>query len=197
VATALLIGGIIPDKAVKPTAQGLVAAAMAVKLITQRSPFPNRMLGASPSCQLFLPDLIRLSNMSLEPTLQIAVFSDDASVRESVCKALGHKLAGDLPDHSIKEFATGAALRSHVDSGKRVDLYILDGEAVPEGGLGIAKQLKDEVFNCGVVVVLVGRKSDAWLAGWSKAEGVIAHPIDPFTLAQTVAEIFRKSQITA
>jgi hypothetical protein len=95
------------------------------------------------------------------------------------------------------EFATAPALRSYVDSGKRVDLYILDGESVPEGGLGVAKQLKDEVFNCGVVVVLVGRKSDAWLAGWSRAEGVITHPIDPFTLATTVADIFRKSRVNA
>jgi hypothetical protein len=95
------------------------------------------------------------------------------------------------------EFATAPALRSYVDSGKRVDLYILDGESVPEGGLGVAKQLKDEVFNCGVVVVLVGRKSDAWLAGWSRAEGVITHPIDPFTLATTVGDIFRKSRVNA
>lgn len=129
--------------------------------------------------------------------LKIALYSDDASVRETVRKALGNRLAQDLPPHEIKEFATAPALRSHVDSGKKVDLYILDGEAVPEGGLGVAKQLKDEVFNCGVVVVLVGRKSDAWLAGWSRAEGVIAHPIDPFTVATTVADIFRKSHITA
>ena len=129
--------------------------------------------------------------------LQIALYSDDASVRETVRKALGNQLAQDLPAHTIKEFATAPALRAHVDSGKRVDLYILDGEAVPEGGLGVAKQLKDEVFNCGVLVVLVGRKSDAWLAGWSRAEGVIAHPVDPFTLAHTVAEIFRKSRINA
>lgn len=126
--------------------------------------------------------------------LQIALYSDDALVRETVRKALGSQLSPDLPAHNIKEFATAPALRSHVDSGKPFDLYILDGEAVPEGGLGVAKQLKDEVFNCGVVVVLVGRSSDAWLAGWSRAEGVISHPIDPFTLAKTVADIFLKSR---
>ncbi|MEY3254701.1 MAG: hypothetical protein RJA01_707 [Actinomycetota bacterium] len=130
-------------------------------------------------------------------TLRIALYSDDSSVRETVRKALGNQLAQDLPSHTIKEFATAPALRSFVDSGNPVDLYILDGEAVPEGGLGVAKQLKDEVFNCGVVIVLVGRKSDAWLAGWSRAEGVITHPIDPFTLAQTVAEIFRKTRVSA
>ena len=129
--------------------------------------------------------------------LQVALYSDDASVRETVRKALGSRLSSDLPEHSVMEFATAPALRSYVDSGKRVDLYILDGESVPEGGLGVAKQLKDEVFNCGVVVVLVGRKSDAWLAGWSRAEGVVTHPIDPFTLATTVGDIFRKSRVNA
>lgn len=131
-----------------------------------------------------------------EVKMQIALYSDDASVRETARKALGSRLSHDLPEHTIHEFATAPALRSYVDSGKRVDLYILDGESVPEGGLGVAKQLKDEVFNCGVVIVLVGRKSDAWLAGWSRAEGVVIHPIDPFTLATTVADIFRKTRVT-
>ena len=132
-----------------------------------------------------------------EMILQVALYSDDASVRETVRKALGSRLSSDLPEHSVMEFATAPALRSYVDSGKRVDRYILDGESVPEGGLGVANQLKDEVFNCGVVIVLVGRKSDAWLAGWSRAEGVVTHPIDPFTLATTVADIFRKSRVNA
>ena len=132
-----------------------------------------------------------------EQKLEIALYSDDSSVRESVKRALGSRIAPDLPPHTISEFATGPALRSRVDGGKSFDLYILDGESVPEGGLGIAKQLKDEVFNCGTVIVLVGRASDAWLAGWSRAEGVISHPIDPFTVAATVADIFRKSRVTA
>ena len=129
--------------------------------------------------------------------LQIALYSDDSSVRETVVKALGRRISSEFEEHEITEFATGPALRAKVDSGKNFDLYILDGESVPEGGMGIAKQLKDEVFNCGVVIVMVGRASDAWLAGWSRAEGVVSHPLDPFTLASTVAEIFRKSRISA
>ena len=81
-----------------------------------------------------------------EQTLEIALFSDDSSVRETVKKALGSRIAPDLPPHTISEFATGPALRARVDGGKNFDLYILDGESVPEGGLGIAKQLKDEVL---------------------------------------------------
>jgi CheY-like chemotaxis protein len=133
----------------------------------------------------------------IEEKLEIALYSDDASVRETVRKALGSRIAPDLAPHTITEFATGPALRSRVDSGQNFDLYILDGESVPEGGLGIAKQLKDEVFNCGTVIVIVGRASDAWLAGWSRAEGVISHPIDHFTIAATVADILRKSRVIA
>ncbi len=133
----------------------------------------------------------------IEEKLEIALYSDDASVRETVRKALGSRIAPDLAPHTITEFATGPGLRSRVDSGQNFDLYILDGESVPEGGLGIAKQLKDEVFNCGTVIVIVGRASDAWLAGWSRAEGVISHSIDPFTLAATVADILRKSRVIA
>ena len=60
-----------------------------------------------------------------------------------------------------------------------VDLAILDGEAVPAGGMGIAKQLKDEIYQCPPVLVLTGRPQDAWLATWSRAEAAVPHPIDP------------------
>ena len=126
----------------------------------------------------------------------VIVYSDDSSVRQAIVAALGQKVANDLPEHQIVEFATGAALRSYIDkksvSGNlRADLFILDGEAVPEGGMGIARQLKDEVFNCPPVLLITGRREDAWLAAWSRAEANVLHPVDPFTLAHTVAELLR------
>ena len=57
-----------------------------------------------------------------------------------------------------------------------IDLAILDGEATPEGGMGIAKQLKDEIDDGPPIVVLTGRRDDAWLASWSRAEGAVPHP---------------------
>lgn len=122
---------------------------------------------------------------------QIVLYSDDSSVRESVVTALGRRCATDLPEHQIHEFATGPALRAFVDQGPAIDLFILDGESAPEGGLGIARQLKDEVFNCPPVLVITGRKEDAWLAAWSLAEASVIHPIDPFTVAHTAAQLLR------
>lgn len=126
----------------------------------------------------------------------IVLYSDDSTVRQAVVSALGTRLAPDMAEHVIHEFATAPALRLFVDAKKPgtenpIDLFILDGETVPEGGLGVARQLKDEVFNCPPVLVITGRKADAWLAAWSRAEANVLHPVDPFTLAHTVAELLR------
>ena len=106
-----------------------------------------------------------------------------------------------MPEHEIHEFATGPALRAFVDQKNtagelRANLFILDGEAVPEGGMGVARQLKDEVFNCPPVLLITGRREDAWLAAWSRAEASVIHPIDPFTLANTVADLMRTKSVS-
>jgi len=133
--------------------------------------------------------------------LRIAIYSDDASVRESVRKALGKRLTSEFPENQIQEFATADSLKLYAlgksRAGKvKVDLFIFDGEAVPEGGLGVARQLRDEIFNCPPIMVLVAREQDAWLAGWSRAEGVVTHPVDPFTLAKTALSVLRAKAIT-
>jgi response regulator RpfG family c-di-GMP phosphodiesterase len=144
---------------------------------------------------------IRLSAMTSNSDLRerkysIVLYSDDVTVREAVIGALGSRVAPDMAEHVIHQFATGAALRLFVDGKKPgneapIDLFILDGESVPEGGIGMARQLKDEVFNCPPVMVITGRKEDAWLAAWSRAEANVLHPVDPFTLSHTVAELLR------
>jgi len=146
--------------------------------------------------------LIRIVSMSSAENLKIRViiYSDDSAVRSGIISALGRKMAADLPIHEVIEFATASALRAHVDrpdlqGDLRADLFILDGEAVPEGGMSVARQLKDEVFNCPPVLLITGRKEDAWLAAWSRADATVIHPIDPFTLAQTAANLLRKQNL--
>ncbi len=135
-----------------------------------------------------------------ERKYSIVLYSDDVTVRVAVIGALGSRVSPEMGEHVIHQFATAAALRLFVD-GKKVgsespiDLFILDGEAVPEGGIGMARQLKDEVFNCPPVMVITGRKEDAWLAAWSRAEANVLHPVDPFTLSHTVADLLRARTI--
>ena len=86
--------------------------------------------------------------------------------------------------------ATHAALLAAVDAGG-LDLLILDGEASPSGGLGLCKQLKDEVVDCPPVLVLIIRVVDAWLATWSRADASVMYPVDPVRLPAAVADLLR------
>ena len=128
---------------------------------------------------------------STEPTMTILVYSDDRTTRESVRLALGKRPAADLPELEYVECATEPAVIKTMDKGG-IDLAVLDGEAVPAGGMGIARQLKDEIFQCPPVLVITGRPQDAWLATWSRAEGAVSHPIDPIKLAEVTAELLRQ-----
>jgi len=124
------------------------------------------------------------------PALKVLVYSDDSTVREQVRLALGRRPHPDLPVVEYVEVATEPFVIEHMDSGL-IDLAILDGEAVPAGGLGIARQLKDEIYRCPPILVLTGRPQDAWLATWSRAEAAVPHPIDPLLLAETVSRLLR------
>ena len=126
-----------------------------------------------------------------EPELTILLYSSDRTVRENVRFILGRKVAADLPAIQVLEVATQPAVLAALDRGG-FNLAILDGEAVP-GGMGMCRQLKDEIFPCPPVLVLTGRRDDAWLATWSRADGVVPHPIDPIRLPEAVAALIRRS----
>lgn len=123
-------------------------------------------------------------------TAKILLYSDDRTTREQVRLALGVRLAADLPDLEIFDVATQPAVLAAVDAGG-LDLLILDGEATPSGGMGLCKQIKDEIPDCPPVLVLIMRVADAWLATWSRADAASLYPIDPVRLPAAVAELLR------
>jgi DNA-binding response OmpR family regulator len=125
------------------------------------------------------------------PVATILLYASNRLTRENVRLALGRRVARDLPEVQVVEVATQPAVLSAMDAGG-IDLAILDGEAVP-GGMGLCRQLKDEVFDCPPVLVLTGRRDDAWLATWSRADGVVGHPVDPVRLPEVVAGLLRRS----
>ena len=122
--------------------------------------------------------------------MKVLVYSDDSHTRAAVITALGKRPHPDLPEVDYLECATEPVVIKSMDAGG-IDLAILDGEAVPAGGMGIARQLKDEIFRCPPIVVLTGRPEDGWLATWSRADAAVPHPIDPIELAQTVVGILK------
>jgi DNA-binding response OmpR family regulator len=136
----------------------------------------------------------RIEDARVEEPLTILLFASDRTTRQNVRLALGRKVALDLPPVRVLEVATQAAVITAMDAGG-VDLAILDGEAVP-GGMGLCRQLKDEILRCPPILVLIGRPDDAWLATWSRADGAVAHPVDPIRLPAAVAGLLRPQMAT-
>ena len=128
--------------------------------------------------------------MTEKPTLKVLVYSDDVDTRQQVMLALGRRPHPDLSEVEYVEVATEPVVIQQMDAGE-IDLAVLDGEAVPAGGMGIARQLKDEIYDCPPVLVITGRVQDNWLATWSRAEAAVSHPLDPIELAETVVRLLR------
>jgi DNA-binding response OmpR family regulator len=128
-----------------------------------------------------------------DASMRVLLYSDDARTRSSVKLAVGRRPAPDVPRVEWVECATEPAVIRALDKGG-IDLVLLDGEASPAGGMGICRQLKDEIFQCPPVVVLIGRADDRWLATWSRADAVIAYPLDPIRVASSVAEMLRRRE---
>ena len=121
---------------------------------------------------------------------RILLYSDDVDTRAAVRMGVGRRLSRGAPDIEWVEVATHPVVVAAADAGG-LDLMILDGEAAKSGGMGLCRQLKDEVFECPPVLVLIGRPQDAWLASWSLADAVLSHPLDPVGLQRVVADLLR------
>lgn len=138
-----------------------------------------------------LPDEWAVADGSaVEPVARVLLYSDHVETRDAVMLAVGRKAAKDLPKVEWVQVATHHAVIEAVEQGD-LDLLVLDGEAGKSGGMGLCRQIKDEVFRAPPVLILLGRPEDAWLASWSEAEAVIARPLDPMVVQSTVAALLR------
>ena len=122
--------------------------------------------------------------------VKVLVYSDDRNVRAQARSAMGRRVASDLPEIEIIECATANAVVANADAGG-IDLFVLDGESTPHGGMGLCRTLKDEIVDCAPVLLMVARRDDAWLASLSRAEGIVGHPVDPVRMPQEVAKLLR------
>jgi DNA-binding response OmpR family regulator len=126
----------------------------------------------------------------------ILLYSDDVTTRDAVRAAVGRRPAKDVEVIRWHECATADAVVSSVEA-DRFDILVLDGEAAKVGGLGLARQLKNEIFNCPPIIVLTGRPQDSWLAAWSQADLAVPHPLDPIALTSAVTTLARSAVATA
>lgn len=115
------------------------------------------------------------------------LYSHDPSVIEQMRSAIGEEpVEGVRIEYAVAgDYDDAVALIDRYE----IDLVLLDGEAQPAGGLGIARQLRDEFEEPPLLAVVVARAADRWLAAWARADAVLSHPLNPVTTGQTVVDL--------
>ena len=119
----------------------------------------------------------------------VLLYSDDLAVRDRIRMAIGVRPAADL-SVEFADASTWEECRILLDD-YEIDLMVLDGEAAPAGGLGIARQTKDEYATPPPTCVVIARAADRWLAAFAQVDATLVHPLDPVTTGQTVAGLLR------
>jgi DNA-binding response OmpR family regulator len=119
----------------------------------------------------------------------VLLYSDDPAVRDEIRRTIGTRPAADLAIE-FADASTWEECRRLLDT-YEIDLMILDGEASPAGGLGIARQTKDEYAEPPPTCVVIARAADRWLAAFAQVDQTLTYPLDPVTTGQTIAGMLR------
>jgi DNA-binding response OmpR family regulator len=127
--------------------------------------------------------------------VDVLLVSPDPRSRESMAlavrsieRALGSQLRFRAAANG--ELGIRAALRD------RPDVIVADEIASRAGAFALAKELREgtvEPYD-GIIVILLERKHDAWLARWSGADAWFVKPVDPFALAERVLELVTQKE---
>jgi DNA-binding response OmpR family regulator len=126
-------------------------------------------------------------------TYTVLLYSDDPQVRERMKLAIGTRPAADLTVEFTESDDYAGCLRTI--EAYDIDAVVLDGEAQPAGGIGIARQLRDELADCPPIVLVIARSADRWLAAYARVDATLVHPLDPVVTGRTVAALLRERAV--
>lgn len=127
--------------------------------------------------------------------MDVLLVSPDPRSRESMAlavRSIERALGAQLRFRAAANGEQGirAALRD------RPEVIVADEIASRAGAFALAKELREgaaEPYE-GIIVILLERKHDAWLARWSGADAWFVKPVDPFALAERVLELVTQKE---
>jgi DNA-binding response OmpR family regulator len=80
---------------------------------------------------------------------------------------------------------------------ERPDAVVADEIASRAGAFALAKALRGDADPYrGVIVILLERRQDEWLARWSGADAWFVRPVDPFNVADRLLELLGATEPT-
>src|SRR5918999_5198924 len=127
--------------------------------------------------------------------MDVLLVSPDENTRTTMAlavRSVERRVGSELRFRAARngELGIKAALRD------RPDVIIADEIASRAGAFALARGLRDDAdAYAGVIIILLERKHDAWLAKWSGADAWFVKPVDPFELADRLLELVTEPRI--
>jgi DNA-binding response OmpR family regulator len=121
--------------------------------------------------------------------MEVLLVSPDPASRELMAlavRSIERRLHGELRFRAAKDGELG------IQAARRdwPEIVVADELASRAGAFALTKTLRDDARPfAGVVVILLERKHDAWLAKWSGADAWFVKPVDPFEVADRLWEL--------
>lgn len=121
--------------------------------------------------------------------MKALLISDDPDLRTHLRVALGNveRRTGERwefleESNGLRGIATAWRERPH--------LVLTDEIVSGAGGFAVTKDLRGQMEPFpGVIVIVLARPQDAWLADWAGADASMMRPVDPFALADIVVSL--------
>ncbi|MEX2274520.1 MAG: hypothetical protein WEA10_03000 [Actinomycetota bacterium] len=128
--------------------------------------------------------------------MKVLLVSPDPKSRQVMglaVRGIARKIGG-LPPVLLE--ATDGERGIAVARGEQPDVIVADEIASRAGAFALAHDLRNDMEPFpGVIVILLDRPQDVWLAKWSQADAWFVKPVDPFALADRVLELTRAKEI--
>jgi CheY-like chemotaxis protein len=123
------------------------------------------------------------------PDVKVLLVSPDPRSRELmalVVASIERRLATRLEFVEASNGERGLALARR----ERPDVIVADEIASRAGAFALARDLRGATDPYpGVIMILLERKHDMWLARWSGADAWFVKPVDPFDVADLLVEL--------
>jgi DNA-binding response OmpR family regulator len=128
------------------------------------------------------------------PCVEVLLVSPDPRSRELMAltvRSIERRLGTELRFRAAAngELGAKAALR------ERPAAVVADEIASRAGAFALARSLRDDNDPYrGIIIILLERKHDEWLARWSGADAWFVQPVDPFELADRLVDLLTKKE---
>ena len=127
-----------------------------------------------------------------EQAVDVLIYSGDSARRKAVIEGVGLRPGKGAPRLNWIETATAAGVVNAVKE-HHPAVAVLDGETPKVGGIAVAQQIRNELDFQPLLVLLIARPQDEWLAEWAGASRTVLAPFDPLDLQETMMAALREA----